>query len=46
MRKHLKTLFVTTDGSYLSKDGSNIVVKIYGEERGRIPFHRIGAVTG
>lgn len=46
MRRHLNTLFVTTQGAWLSKDGENVVVSVDGEERGRIPLHTIGAITG
>ena len=46
MRRHLNTLYVTTEGSYLSKDGANIVVSVEGAERARVPIHQIGAVTG
>lgn len=45
MRKHLNTLYVTTEGAYLSKDGANIVVSVDREERGRVPVHQVGAVT-
>lgn len=46
MRHHLNTLYVTTQGAYLSKDGANIVVSVEGVERGRVPVHQIGAVLG
>ncbi len=46
MRHHLNTLYVTTQGAYLSKDGANVVVSLDGEERGRVPMHQIGGVTG
>ena len=44
MRRHLNTLYVTTDGAYLSKDGSNVVVTADGAERGRVPIHTLGGV--
>ena len=31
MKKHLNTLFVTTQGAYLSKEGETVVVKVEGE---------------
>ncbi len=46
MRRHLNTLYVTTQGAWLNKDGANIVVSVEGEERGRVPLHTLGAVTG
>ncbi len=45
MKKHLNTLFVTTQGAYLSKDGETVVVKVQNEIRLRIPVHTIGGVV-
>ncbi len=45
MKKHLNTLFVTTQGSYLSKEGETIVVKVDGEVRLQLPIHTIGGVV-
>jgi len=45
MRKLLNTLYVTTTGSYLSKDGENIVVKVENQERFRIPIHNIEGIV-
>lgn len=45
MRHHLNTLYVTTQGAWLSKDGENVVVSLEGAERGRVPFHTIGSIT-
>ncbi|WP_029009605.1 type I-C CRISPR-associated endonuclease Cas1c [Azospirillum halopraeferens] len=45
MRRHLNTLFVTTEGSWLRKDGENIVVEVEGAERGRVPIHMMGGVV-
>ena len=33
MRRHLNTLYVTTQGAWLSKDGANVVVAVEGAER-------------
>ena len=44
MKKHLNTLFVTTQGSYLSKEGETVVVKVDGEVRLRIPIHTIAGI--
>jgi CRISPR-associated protein Cas1 len=46
MRRHLNTLYVTTQGAYLSKDGANVVVAIEGAERARVPIHTLGGVVG
>ena len=45
MRKLLNTLYITTPGSYLSKDGENVVVKVENEERFRIPAHNIEGIV-
>lgn len=45
MKKHLNTLFVTTQGAYLSKEGETVVVKADGEVRLRLPVHTIGGIV-
>ena len=45
MKKHLNTLFVTTQGAYLAKEGETVVVKIEQEARLRIPVHTIGGIV-
>lgn len=45
MRRHLNTLFVTTEGAWLRKDGANIVVEVDRTERGRVPAHLMGGVV-
>lgn len=45
MKKHLNTLFVTTQGAYLAKEGETIVVKIEKEVRLRLPVHTIGGIV-
>jgi CRISPR-associated protein Cas1 len=45
MKKHLNTLFVTTQGAYLSKEGETVVVKVDGETRLQIPVHTIGGIV-
>ncbi|MBM4271890.1 MAG: type I-C CRISPR-associated endonuclease Cas1 [Deltaproteobacteria bacterium] len=45
MKKHLNTLFVTTQGAYLSKEGETVVVKVDKEIRLRIPVHTIGGIV-
>ena len=45
MKKHLNTLFVTTQGAYLSKDGETIAVKVDDEVRLRVPVHTIGSIV-
>jgi CRISPR-associated protein Cas1 len=45
MKKHLNTLFVTTQGAYLAKEGETVVVKVEQEVRLRIPVHTIGGIV-
>ena len=45
MKKHLNTLFVTTQGAYLSKEGETVVVRIEREVRLRVPIHTIGGIV-
>lgn len=45
MRRHLNTVYVSTDGAWLSKDGANIVVVADDREIGRVPIHNIGGVV-
>jgi len=45
MKKLLNTIYVTSEGAALSKDGENLVVQIEGEERARAPFHMIASVV-
>jgi CRISP-associated protein Cas1 len=45
MRRHLNTLYVTTQGAWLNKDGANIVVSVDGAEKGRMPAHLLGGVV-
>lgn len=45
MRRHLNTIYVTSEGAYCRKDGANIVVEVEGKERGRAPIHVIGGLV-
>lgn len=45
MRRHLNTIYVTSEEAWLRKDGQNIVVEVGGQERGRAPLHVIGSVV-
>ena len=36
MRRHLNTLYVTTQDAWLNKDGENIVISVEHKERGDI----------
>lgn len=45
MKKLLNTLFVTTQGAYLHKEGETIVVKVEDEVRLQAPVHTIGSIV-
>ena len=44
MKKYLNTLFVTTQGAYLSKEGECAVIKIDKEVKVRIPLHMLDGI--
>ncbi|MBX3712842.1 MAG: type I-C CRISPR-associated endonuclease Cas1 [Lysobacter sp.] len=41
MRKQLNTLYITTDGAWLRKDGANVVMEVEQQERARVPVHML-----
>lgn len=45
MKKLLNTLYVTTEGASLRKDGENLVAEIEGAERARVPLHMLASVV-
>lgn len=45
MRRQLNTVYVTTDGAWLSKDGANLVMKAEGRELARLPAHMLESVV-
>lgn len=45
MKKLLNTIYVTSEGAWLRKDGQNVVVEIDGRERGRAPAHLLGQIV-
>lgn len=45
MKKLLNTVYVTTEGASLRKDGENLVAQVEGAERARIPLHMLGSVV-
>nr|WP_314071505.1 type I-C CRISPR-associated endonuclease Cas1c [uncultured Roseococcus sp.] len=44
MRRMRNTIYVTSEGAWLRKDGENLVVEVDGEERGRAPLHMLDGV--
>ena len=45
MRRQLNTLYVTTEGAWLRKDGANIVMEVGGEIKGRLPVHMLESLV-
>lgn len=45
MRRHLNTIYVTTENAWLRKDGANVVVEVEGAERGRVPLHMLEGIV-
>ena len=44
VKKLLNTLYVTTEGASLRKDGENLVVEVDGAERARVPLHMLASL--
>ncbi len=44
MKRLLNTLFITTQGSYLAKEGDTILVRVDNETRLRVPIHTLGQI--
>lgn len=45
MKKLANTLYVTTQGSYLAKEGETVVVRIEGQPRLRVPIHNLQGIV-
>ena len=45
MRSLLNTLYVTTQGSYLSRDGETVLVRVEKETKLRVPIHTLGGIV-
>jgi len=45
LKRHLNTLFVTTQGAYLSKDGEAVRVRVEGKTVLRVPLHNLGGIV-
>ena len=45
MRRQLNTLYVTTEGAWLRKDGANIVMEVEQRERARLPVHMLESLV-
>lgn len=45
MKKLLNTVYVTTEGAALKKDGENLVAEVEGSEKARVPLHMLASVV-
>jgi len=45
MRRMRNTIYVTSEGAWLRKDGANLVVEVEGAERGRAPLHLVDGIV-
>jgi CRISPR-associated protein Cas1 len=45
VRKLLNTIYVTTEGASLRKDGENLVAEVEGAPKARVPLHMVGSVV-
>jgi len=45
MRSLLNTLYVTTQGSYLSRDGETVLIRVERETKLRVPIHTLGGIV-
>lgn len=45
MKRHLNTLYVTSDEAWLRKDGENVLVELDGEVAARVPLHHLGGIV-
>ena len=46
MKTHLNTLFVTTEGAWLGKDGETVIVRHGQETKIRVPLHNLDGIVG
>jgi len=45
MKKYLNTLFITTQGAYLSKEGETVVVSVEKETKLQVPIHTLSGIV-
>ncbi|HRC86439.1 MAG TPA: type I-C CRISPR-associated endonuclease Cas1c [Thermoanaerobaculia bacterium] len=45
MKRHANTLYVTSQGAYLAKDGETVAVRLEEQTRLRVPIHTLGSVV-
>ena len=45
MKHLLNTLYITTQGAYLAREGETVLVRVDGETKLRVPIHTLGSVV-
>jgi CRISPR-associated protein Cas1 len=45
LKQLLNTLYITTQGAYLAKDGETVAVRVEQETKLRVPIHTLGAIV-
>lgn len=45
MKTHLNTLYITTQGAYLAKQGQTVQVRVEGKVRGQLPLHNLEGIV-
>src|ERR1039457_369992 len=45
MKQLLNTLYITTQGAYLAKDGETVLVRVEEESRLRVPIHTLASIV-
>ena len=45
MKHLLNTLYITTQGAYLAREGETVLVRVDGETKLRVPIHTLGGVV-
>ncbi|HEX8341732.1 MAG TPA: type I-C CRISPR-associated endonuclease Cas1c [Tepidisphaeraceae bacterium] len=45
MKHHLNSLFITTQGSYLAKEGEAVLVRHEKQTKARVPIHMLGSIV-
>jgi CRISPR-associated protein Cas1 len=45
MKKLLNTLYVTTQGTYLAKEGETVTVRVEHKTRLQLPIHTLGGIV-
>jgi len=45
VKRLLNTLYVTTQGTYLAREGETVLIRVEGETRLRVPIHTLGSIV-